>query len=132
MARGKMIFDYMWKNEVSSHVEVDLDALEVKCEEYTTKCWNAVFWKQPHNIEYLNKFFESRCFPEHRADLDVLLELLGLQQYNPLDIVKITRGRMMNDFCWIRFEGDTAVWDEELGLLTLNGKPIQLEDVVKK
>jgi len=108
----KLIFDYMNKDVVCSHVEVDLTTKEIKCEDFTDIKPHLVFAKRPHTIENLNFFFESRCFPRGRKDEKDLLQYLGLMQYNPLDIVRKTHGAMYKDFCWIRFEGETLQWKD--------------------
>lgn len=41
---------------------------------------------------------------------------MGLQQYNPYDIVRITHGKMVNDPCWIRFDGETLSYEELIGM----------------
>ena len=53
----------------------------------------------------LNDWFESRCFLRSRADKDILLEGMGLKEYNPFHIVKIFQGAMFEDYYWIRFSG---------------------------
>lgn len=115
MEEDMIIFDYMNKNEICSHVEVNLKTMEIKCTDYTDFLPNTVFGLCPHTIEYLNIFFEDRCFPRHRADVDILLDIIGLKEYNPYDIVKISQGKMISDCCWIKFDWDNSVWDDELG-----------------
>ncbi len=108
----KLIFDYMNKDDVCSHVEVDLTTKQILCEDFTDVKHHLVFAKRPHTIDNLNFFFETRCFPRGREDEKDILEFLGLRQYNPLDIVRKTHGAMHKDFCWIRFEGETLKWED--------------------
>lgn len=108
----KLVFDYMNKDEVCTHVEVNLKTKDVYAQDFTKIKSRTVFAKRPHNIEELNKFLEERCFPRGRNDEKDILKHLGLTQYNPLDIVKITHGKMLHDNCWIRFEGETITWEE--------------------
>ena len=110
---GKMlIFDLMFKDEVCSHVEVNLDNREIACEEYSNVPHHVVFGKRPHTIENLNLFLERRCFPKERPDCRELLEDIGLTQYNPLDIVRVTHGAMCHDYMWIRFEGEKLTFKD--------------------
>ena len=51
-----------------------------------------------------NEFLESRCVPRGRAGLREYLETLGLDEYDPLEIIKITHGRMAEDDQWINIE----------------------------
>ncbi len=101
----KLIFDLMYKDDVCSHVEVDLSTKKIECQEFAGFPF-VVFGKRPHDIESLNMFFERRCFPKERPDCDELLARHGLTQYNPLDIVRKTHGTMVGDHMWIRFEGE--------------------------
>ena len=51
-----------------------------------------------------NEFLQSRCVPRGRAGLREYLETLGLDEYDPLEIIKITHGRMAEDNQWINIE----------------------------
>ena len=48
------------------------------------------------------RFLESRCFPRTREDVDLILEELGLEEYDPFAIVERTGGRMAEDLQWIK------------------------------
>jgi hypothetical protein len=52
------------------------------------------------------EFFEHRCFPRDRLNVRQLLTELGLNKYDPYEIVRKTRGQMFDDYYWIRFDGD--------------------------
>lgn len=54
--------------------------------------------------DYLH-FLEDRCIPHARAGLREYLETLDLEEYDPLEIIKKTSGRMAEDDQWIRLEG---------------------------
>ena len=47
-------------------------------------------------------FLEERCIPRARAGLREYLEALGLDEYDPLEIIKKTSGRMAEDNQWIK------------------------------
>lgn len=49
-----------------------------------------------------------------------LLNRLGLEAYDVVDIVKITHGIMAEDFSWIKFEGENVSYEE---LFDLNAPP---------
>jgi len=51
--------------------------------------------------EDLREFLEERCVPRQRAGLREYLETLGLEDYDPLAIIKKTQGRMAEDKQWI-------------------------------
>ena len=45
----------------------------------------------------LQLLLESRCVPKTRRDIDDILDFLGLKEYNPLEILKITKGELLSD-----------------------------------
>ena len=64
------------------------------------------------SFERFENFLESRCFPRTRYNVDHLLELLGLTNYDPISIIRKTHGVQNEDTCWIRFEGEKFKYDE--------------------
>lgn len=109
---GVLKFDYMHENTVCTHVEVDLQTKQFSVENFTKIKARTVFAKREPNIENLVKFFEERCFPRNRQDEKEILTYLGLTQYDPLSIVRVTKGALHSDHCWIRFDGDKSTWKE--------------------
>lgn len=49
-------------------------------------------------------FLEDRCVPRQREGLQCYLESLGLDHYDPLDIIRCTGGRMAEDEQWLSVE----------------------------
>ena len=49
-------------------------------------------------------FLEERCVPKGRAGLREYLTSVGLDEYDPLEIVKRTEGRMAEDQQWLKIE----------------------------
>ena len=47
--------------------------------------------------EDFQAFLEDRCIPRKRAGLREYLEVLGLEEYDPLSIIQKTQGRMAED-----------------------------------
>ena len=54
--------------------------------------------------EDLLNFFEERCVPRNRSGIREYLEAIGVEEYNPLEIIKKTNGRMAEDDQWIKLE----------------------------
>lgn len=52
--------------------------------------------------EDLRIFLESRCVPHQRDGLSHYLSKLGLDRYDPLEIIRKTAGRMAEDHFWIK------------------------------
>ncbi len=50
------------------------------------------------------RFLEERCVPKSRSGIREYLEAIGVEEYNPLDIIKKTSGRMAEDNQWIKLE----------------------------
>ena len=49
-------------------------------------------------------FLESRCIPRTRAGLREYLETIGVDHYDPLEIIRKTQGRMAEDAIWLTVE----------------------------
>ena len=50
------------------------------------------------------KFIEERCVPRGRSGLREYLEAIGVDNYQPFEIVAKTNGRMAEDNQWIKTE----------------------------
>ncbi|MCI5502357.1 MAG: transcriptional regulator, partial [Lachnospiraceae bacterium] len=50
----------------------------------------------------LERFLESRCFPKERPNCKELLHLLGVDSYDPWQIIRKTEGRMCEDHMWLK------------------------------
>ena len=49
-------------------------------------------------------FLEDRCIPKTRAGLQQYLEVIGVDGYDPLEIIQKTQGRMAEDDLWLTVE----------------------------
>lgn len=49
-------------------------------------------------------FLSSRCIPSRRAGLREYLEAIGVGEYDPLEIIQKTQGRMAEDRQWLCME----------------------------
>lgn len=49
-------------------------------------------------------FLEERCIPQSRSGLRDYLDAIGAEGYEPLKIIKKTKGRMAEDQQWIKLE----------------------------
>lgn len=52
----------------------------------------------------LQSFLEERCVPRSRSGIREYLETIGVEEYNPLEIIRKTEGRMAEDNQYIRLE----------------------------
>lgn len=46
-------------------------------------------------------FLEERCIPKSRAGLQEYLNAIGVSEYNPLEIIRKTKGKMAEDRSWL-------------------------------
>ena len=107
---GMIEFEYMNKEKVVAHISID--GVSIKQELFTKNILDIPIVKNNPTINDLYDFFESRIFPRERADKDDLLELLGLKEYNPYEIVKKTHGLHYDDFRWIKFKGESIEFED--------------------
>jgi len=49
-------------------------------------------------------FLEDRCIPRNRAGLREYLDIIGVGEYDPLEIIGKTAGRMAEDGQWLEME----------------------------
>ncbi len=49
-------------------------------------------------------FLEERCVPRSRSGIREYLETIGVESYEPLEIIKKTNGRMAEDNQWLKLE----------------------------
>ena len=54
--------------------------------------------------EDFHSFLEERCVPQSRSGIREYLETIGVESYEPFDIIKKTRGRMAEDNQWLKWE----------------------------
>jgi len=58
--------------------------------------------------EQYQEFLASRCVPRERAGLREYLEAIGVEEYDPLAIIRKTGGRMAEDHQWLQIEEDLS------------------------
>ena len=104
-------FTVFWKDERIAAIDIDQNK-NVVVQKYCDVFGKQPFWGGAINFARVCEFVESRCFDESRADKRELLEAFGLSEYNPWKIVKITHGRMWDDFMWLKFPGENITWKD--------------------
>lgn len=105
-------FDVMHRDDVCTHVKVMSD-LSIEFENFTDDIVTTAFGNAKEaDITMLEDFFRDRCFEEGRPDKDRILKYFGLNEYDPFGIVRVTHGALVDDFTWIRFDGETLTWED--------------------
>lgn len=80
----------------------DYTSLGIFSERYTDNLVKTAFGKESRpSWESFQQFLAERCVPRQRAGLREYLEALGLDEYDPLAIIKKTGGRMAEDQQWL-------------------------------
>ncbi|NDO18153.1 hypothetical protein FMM68_00505 [Lachnospiraceae bacterium MD329] len=59
--------------------------------------------KLPMWEDFMN-FLQERCIPKERSGIREYLEAIGVAEYNPIEIIKKTKGKMAEDKQWIEIE----------------------------
>ncbi len=89
-------------NDLCTLIYADKTTRDICAENYTEQVVKTAFGKNSNpSWEDLELFLEERCIPRQRAGLRDYLETLGLDEYNPIDIIKKTKGRMAEDNQWL-------------------------------
>ena len=105
-------FEYLFEDTLCSRVEIDRKTRGVKVKNYTPIVYMQFLGKNEPTIENVIKFMGSRCFPKERRDVKLLLRMLEISTYSPLDICLRTHGRLTSDHFWIRFDGEDLTWKD--------------------
>ncbi|MDD3338124.1 MAG: helix-turn-helix domain-containing protein [Lachnospiraceae bacterium] len=96
---------YMHENTLCTLIDVDDVNKQVCVKNYT----NHVMFRAFGNVEMpdydmYENFLKSRCFPESRDKMKLILKDLDLPFYDPFLIIEKTEGRMAEDNFWIKIE----------------------------
>lgn len=106
--------DFMNKEDCCTTIYVNFTKEEVRVQNWTQDLIHRAFGVLEHpGWEDFQRFLESRCFPRTRDKMKYILKDMGLQSYDPWEIVQITKGRMAEDHQWLRFEEGGADGTQE-------------------
>lgn len=95
--------EYMYENMLCTIIDVDEMKQLVRIINYTDNIMFRAFGKEENpTYEEYKEFLESRCFPESRDKMKLILKDLDLPFYDPFMIIEKTEGRMAEDHFWIR------------------------------
>ena len=95
----------MYKQYICTIIDVNIIKQEVKIKNFTNNILFRAFGvnEKPTFLDY-NDFLKSRCFPETRDKIKLVLQDLDIPFYDPFLIIKKTEGRMAEDDFWIKIE----------------------------
>lgn len=102
-----MVVRYYDRDVLCSVITVDWNNKTVSVVNYTDTLIKRAFGVNENpTVEDFEEFLEERCFPRTKQCLKWHLKQIELTEYNPLEIVKKTNGRMYGDEQWLEVEDD--------------------------
>lgn len=102
-----MILKLMTPYGVGSIIHADFKEKRISVKNYIDKPLLTAFGVNTSpSWEDFEDFLESRCFPETRHMLKLVLQDIGVDYHDPLAIIKKTEGRMLDDCLWLEIEED--------------------------
>ncbi len=88
-----------------SRIIADYTQKAVCAENYVDDCIRTAFGNDPvPTWAAYAAFLEDRCIPSSRAGLREYLDAIGVDHYDPLEIIQKTAGRMAEDNQWLTVE----------------------------
>lgn len=96
---------YYNEEKLCTLIYADFSDKTVKAENFTDNVIKTSFGNNalPSWEDFLD-FLEERCIPRGRDGLREYLDVIGVDSYEPFEIIKITKGRMAEDNQWINVE----------------------------
>lgn len=95
----------MYQNKPCTAIDVNFLQNKIRIQNYTKDILHRAFGvKENPTWEDFNLFLQDRCFPKTRGNIKTVLSGLGLQDYDPLQIVEKTNGRTEEDDLWLKFQ----------------------------
>jgi hypothetical protein len=100
-----MLLKFYNGDSLCTKICADFTDKDLSVENYTDNLVKTAFGKKesPKWDDFKN-FLEERCVPRSRSGLREYLEAIGVEEYNPIEIIKKTKGRMAEDDQWIELE----------------------------
>ncbi|MDD2970750.1 MAG: type II toxin-antitoxin system MqsA family antitoxin [Lachnospiraceae bacterium] len=96
---------YMHDDIPCTLIDIDEAKKQIHIKNYTEHVMFRAFGKEENpDFAMYEEFLKSRCFPESRDKMKLLLRELDLPFYDPFLIIEKTEGRMAEDDFWIRIE----------------------------
>lgn len=99
------VFRFYDGEQLCSTIYADFTEQSVIVENQAVPPIKTAFGSNPlPSWEDFQRFLEERCVSRQRAGLREYLEVLGLDEYDPLAIIEKTDGRMAEDQQWLSME----------------------------
>ena len=96
---------YFDGEKLCTTIIVDVTEKIIRIENHTDHILKTAFGNNMEPTwEDFQHFLEERCIPRTRAGLREYMESIGVDEYDPMEIIKRTEGKMAEDDQWIRME----------------------------
>ncbi len=103
-------FSVFWGDEKTADVTFTNSMALIK--RYSQHPVKQIFAKDEIPLFEFGEILKTRCWDEHRDNLEKYLHKLGLSDYNPYEICRKTHGVMCQDKVWFKYEGESLTWDD--------------------
>lgn len=99
-----MRITYMFRRKPCTVIDVNFLDQKVAIQNKTDDILHRAFGVLEHPTwNDFEIFLQDRCFPRTRGNCKELLQELNLTDYDPLQIVEKTKGRLADDEMWLKF-----------------------------
>ena len=99
-----MRLDFMFRQKVCTEIYVDFANKQIKIINRTDDIMKRAFGVNENPTwEDFESFLEERCFPNSRALKKTILQRIGVDSYDPLQILELNKGRTAEDNQYINF-----------------------------
>lgn len=100
-----MLFSFYDDAVLCTKICADFTDKTIVAENYTDNIVKTAFGNNTAPTwEDFQNFMEERCVPKSRSGIREYLETIGVEEYNPMEIIKKTNGRMAEDNQWLKWE----------------------------
>lgn len=104
---GHKVFTYKFfdDDKLCTTIFADFTNKTVKAKNHTNILIKTAFGRKEAPVwEDFMQFLEERCVPKSRGGIREYLEAIGVDEYNAVEIIKITKGKMEEDNQWLDVE----------------------------
>ncbi|MFR5875522.1 MAG: helix-turn-helix domain-containing protein [Eubacterium sp.] len=99
-----MRLDFMYKQKVCTEIYVDYQNEQIKIVNRTNDIMKRAFGVNENPTwQDFEDFLEERCLPKSRAMRKTVLSRIGIDSYDPIQILEKTKGRTAEDNQYINF-----------------------------
>lgn len=110
LEQSELMFDAYWRDEKTARVRSC--GQKIYIERLINHPVKQIFFADEMSRFQLGEILRTRCWDEKRKDLPRILEKLGLTEFNPYEICRITHGKMYQDSIWFRYPGELITYEE--------------------